>query len=457
MSVDTDLLLELLKEEDFNDYAFFEKVAKKMFSSGDRETARAFLKKLQFVFLSNNEGFRTKVLEKLWGFFKDESLEQLCSFTSDSVVGNYFLLYALLRKMPIINANSIGCVVDIVPQLEKRDDVCNFGFPFVEQVLLQLDERVKQLPQNDIDKLLSSLTFLFQIDFLRKTKELVEGFQLIFEALDNMDLALRANLIATSLRADLKQFSATLGKFSEIAPNSEEEIAKNYDEIWKCLEKLSLPVYFDVENLRYNGVVFNDNFYFLKYIGMDGLERIVFPFNQVEFSGVSKIYDPSALAYFTPKERYGRLLLRDVYSFRDIKKVDSNGIEAMEKIKLMKEDDIDDRIRQLLGDVNKTHHSPVEIVDVLTQYLLVNNSEDLRWAGFITKGESFGCVHLKDIGHQILKACLSPIKMVFLIHISRIDDEAIRYFIDECESKRKQYCVVNCKEIAKLFIAYKLI
>jgi hypothetical protein len=132
-------------------------------------------------------------------------------------------------------------------------------------------------------------------------------------------------------------------------------------------------------------------------------------------------------------------------------------VEAITAIISMSEDEIDQRIRRILKDVNETKHSPVEIVDVLTQFLHVNNADDLRLAGFITKGESFGRVHLKDIGHQILKACLSPIKTVFLVHVAHIDDEAICYFIEECESKQKNYCVVDRNELARLFVAYNVL
>jgi hypothetical protein len=129
---------------------------------------------------------------------------------------------------------------------------------------------------------------------------------------------------------------------------------------------------------------------------------------------VKRIYDPQAQIFYIPRERYGRLLLSDVFSFREIQKVEKPSSEALTTIASMSEDDIEEKIRNILRDANKTGHSPVEIVDVFTQNLYVNNVNDLRFSGFILKGPSFKRVDLNDIGGQILKACHSPARMVFL-------------------------------------------
>jgi hypothetical protein len=447
----------MIKEEDLNDFDLFEKVAKRVFSSNGNEVIEDFMDKMQFSFLSNNEGYRTLVLKKLGEITHELSIERISSVCSDSVVGNYFVLYALMKEFPVVDSGSVKKLVNFVTRLTKWKDVCCFGFPFEEQVIFQIDERVQSFSKEELDGLVFSLNFLFQIDFLKKTKDLVQSIQIVYQGVGKIEYSIRAKLIKTLLEGNQREFSVILEQFGNSTTKTEEDICTKYFEIWKLLENLTLPLYFDVNNLRYNGVVFNDNFYFLKYKNFEGKEKIVFPFGQVPLLLVNMVFDPFAKTYFTPKERYGRLNLKDIYSFKEIVNAEEPTPEAITKIKSMDEDEIDNRIRLILKDVNRTHHSPVEVVDILTQYLNVNNVDDIRWAGFITKGESFGCVHLNDIGGQILKACLSPIKIVLLIHIARIDDMAVKYFIEECESKQKNYCVVSSKEIAKLFMAYNVL
>jgi hypothetical protein len=172
---------------------------------------------------------------------------------------------------------------------------------------------------------------------------------------------------------------------------------------------------------------------------------------------VSKVFDPQLKVFYTPKERYGRLRLRDIYSFREIQNVNTPDHDSITAIKSMSEDEIENRIRTILRDANVTSHSPIELVDILTQKLYVNNTEDLRISGFIIKGQSFGKVHLNTIAGQLLKACQSRVDIVFLIHIPPIDDSALETFIKECESKQKNYCIMDCNDVASLFTAYKVL
>ena len=107
----------------------------------------------------------------------------------------------------------------------------------------------------------------------------------------------------------------------------------------------------------------------MKYKTYDGTEKIIPPFNQVSLNQVSKIYDPKGMIYYTPIERYGRLQLKDVYSFKKIASARSPRTEDLTKVALMSEDTIEEKIRKILRDSNKTGHSPIEILDILTQKL----------------------------------------------------------------------------------------
>ena len=457
MSVEDETLLELINEEDFNDFSLFEKVARRIFSSRDHEIIRMFLKKTHFSFLANDEGYRTRVLERLADMVTIFSLDELFSICFDTLVGNYLIIFFLLKQYPIINLETARFILESVPRLEHLEDLYLFGFPYQEQVFLQIDERVRSLTQEEIKKLEISCNILFGIGFLSKSRETVESFQQIYSAMDKQDYNLRARLISSLLQGDYNQFSLTIKRFGGYEIISEKQLVSKYSELWKYLEKLSLPIFFDIRNLRYNGVLFNGNFFFLKYRNFKGKEKIIFPFSQVPLSDVGKVYDPQAEIFYTPKERYGRLVLSDVYSFRNIEKVKEPNHEAITAIMSMDENEIEIRIRRILKDMNVTSHSPVELADVLTQKLCANNPEDLRLSGFIIKGQSFGRIHLNDIAGQILQVCLSPIQIVFLVHILPIDDRACRLFIEECESKQKNYCIIDRDDLACLFMAYNVL
>lgn len=450
-----DTILELLRDEDFNDIALFESVASKVIKSGDKNAVKLLFNKMRFSFLSNGDDYRTKVLQTLSIALSEVPLSILNSVCYDNLVGNYLFLYILLKKFPIIDKNSAHEFIENIPNLEHLQEVCIFGFPYQEQIMLQLDERAQTIfSPEEFEKLSFVCNFLFQIDLLQKSRDTVEGYQYLYENMPKAEYSLRANMISCMLQNDPNKFFAILKMLGGPTINCEQQIIDNYFELWSLLEKSLLPIYFSVDNLRYNDVLFNGNFYFLKYLGCDGVERILFPFSQTNLSGIGKVYDPISKIFFTPKEGHGPITLRDVYSFRAVENIEKPTLEAITATKSMSEDQIDEKIRLILDDPNRTHHSPVEVADVLTQYLHVNNTNDLRWAGFITKGVSFKCVHFQDIAHQIVKACFSPIQVIFLVFVNRIDDEAQTYFIKECQQHGKSYCIIDCSALARLFMAY---
>lgn len=457
MEIDNETLLELLNEEGLNDFSILEKVAKKILLSNDRKLAPQFFNKLTFSFYSNTEGYRIQLLMKLEELLDSLTLDEIVHFCFDSLVGNYLIIYLLQKKIAIIDINSARYVSNIISMCNHLNDVSIFGFPYPEQMVLQLDEHITDLSQNELRNFAVVCNFLFQIDLISKSRETVDSFYNLYNAITKPEYAIRANLIKSLLVKNQIQFSILLEKVSELKTCTSDELLPEYSEIWKILEKLFLPVYFSIDNLRFNGVLYNDNFYFLRYQTISGIEKLIFPFDQVQLSDVNKIFDPKANIFYTPKERYGRLLLRDVYSFNNIQNVGTPSSEEITKVALMSEDDIEERIRTILGDVNQTNHTPIEIIDILTQHLYVNNENDLRFSGFILKGPSFNCVHLNDVAGQIMKACFSPAKMIFMIYSTKIDDPAQSYFIKMCETTQKNYCICDRNELTRLFVAYDVL
>ena len=133
-------------------------------------------------------------------------------------------------------------------------------------------------------------------------------------------------------------------------------------------------------------------------------------------------------------------------------------LEAIATVKLMSEDEIDERIRKLLDDPNRCHHSPVEVTDIFTQYIYVNNSNDLRWAGIISKGRSFGNITSQQLTPSSgKKLVFSPLQVIFLVYVNKIQHEALSEFVNLCEFHAKNYCIIDEKGLAKLFMAYQLL
>jgi hypothetical protein len=454
--VDNQTLLEILDEEDFSDVLLLEKIARQIVISQDNEEIRTMLKKMHFSFLANNESYRMQALEKLEKIFSQFSLEKLSSLCCDSLVGNYLTLLVILRRIPIINANSVAKIVSIIPSLEYKDDLLSFGFLYPEQVFLEVDERVSNLSKEEIEKLAVACIFLFQLGYLKKNRATVDSFKQIFDAVGKIEYSLRANMIKSLIDEDAGTFFALLQRFGLNFKNNQEIIA-NYCDVVDALQKLLLPIYFSAENIRFNGSLFNNNFSILLYKNISGIDDIVFPFKQVKISEVSKVFDLQTKVFYTPRERYGRLLLRDIYSFKDIQTIESSTPEAVSTVTSLDEDKIAEKIRLVLKDANLTHHGPVEITDILTQNVFVNNPDDLRTAGFILKGKSFEAVHLNTIAGQLLKASHSIAKVIFLVFTSRLDDQAQTYFVNECESKQKNYCIVDRNELARLFTSYNVL
>ena len=334
--------------------------------------------------------------------------------------------------------------------------ICYHSVSLFRASFLEIDERILNFSKEDIEKIAVSCIFLFQLEYLKKNKATVDSFRQIFEAVGKTEYSLRANMLKALIDEDTSTFLALLQKFGLNFKNNEEIIA-NYCDILTALQKLYLPIYFSVENIRFNGSLFNNNFSLLLYKNLFGKNKLVFPFKQVNFSEVGKVFDPETEVFYTPNERFGRLLLRDIYSFKNIQTVESATPEAVNTVISWDEDKIAEKIRFILKDANLTHHGPVEITDILTQNLFVNNTDDLRTSGFILKGKSFNAIHLNTIAGQILKAAHSIAQVIFLVFTSRLDDQAQTYFVNEFESKQKNYCIVDRNELARLFIAYNVL
>ena len=164
-----------------------------------------------------------------------------------------------------------------------------------------------------------------------------------------------------------------------------------------------------------------------------------------------------------PTEIFGKITLDEIYSFREVKKVKSENIgkELVKKIEVLSEDEIEEKIRTIVGEPGHTEHGPLEIVDVYLCKLKINNEEDLRNAGIIIKKRGTGKkkqITLRDIANQIIKAVNNDtLDLIIIIHIAQLADDVRDHFINLCNKLNKMYCIIDKQELARLFKAYGLI
>ncbi len=110
-------------------------------------------------------------------------------------------------------------------------------------------------------------------------------------------------------------------------------------------------------------------------------------------------------------------------------------------------------IQAILFDTNNTPHGPSEVVDILTHKVSVRGREGI--AAFILKGRSFPTVRPHHVGHQIFRLeRIEGLDYAFFAASGNVLDEAKEQFISTAERVAKGYCILDCHDLARLFIAF---
>ena len=276
----------------------------------------------------------------------------------------------------------------------------------------------------------------------------------LYKNASKAELRFKGEIVGSLLEKKPDVFlSLTQKVLKEVKDN--DDLIKQYDDIYDFLQKGGIPVFFDFEKVFVEfDFLYNKNFYFAKVLDKMGKIELVQPFDRMSADQVQKVYDPQTGSFATPRGRTGKLLLRDVFSFRKAGEVTQASAEQITFVRNLRETEMEPRIRDIIHDQNLTAHSPTEEVDVYTLKLYVNNENDLRDVGMILKGRGYPKVNLDAVASNILKAMDLPIHIVFLIHTGILDDVAREKFINQCDRARKMYCVVDAEDLARLFIAY---
>jgi hypothetical protein len=60
------------------------------------------------------------------------------------------------------------------------------------------------------------------------------------------------------------------------------------------------------------------------------------------------------------------------------------------------------------------------------------------------------------IAHQIFKANdIASADIVFLVFTGRIDDEPLNKFMEHTEKNGRLHCIIDSRDLARLFVSYK--
>lgn len=456
--ISLDIIVSILTEEELRDIELCKDVIRRAFNERNMAVIKTLFEKIGAVFVFEDEQFRQKLVACVYSFIRTLALENVIEIGKDSVVGNIIVLYYFVKKHGIITPQKIRELAVLSTLKFIKDPFMVELIPSEDRFVIDLDERVKESNRRDeIEETAKVCEWLFANGMIIESEDTIKGILLLYENSESPELRFKGTIVSSLLKKRLDLFTHSIETIFNKEIKNEMGLIKNYSEIYGLLLKINVPVFFDFKNFRFNNVLYNGNFYFMKLLDMSGTERLLFPFEQIELDKVQKVYDLSTGTYVTPKGRLGRVPLYEIFSFRKVKKVPEVSDEQTKATRKLSETEIEEKIRGILRDQNITSHGPAERADIFTTKLFVNNENDLRNSAFIIKGKGYPKVYLGSVAVNILKAVELPVDIVFLVHTGSILDEAQEKFIKQCDLNRKMYCMIDPIELTGLLIAYNKI
>lgn len=143
-------------------------------------------------------------------------------------------------------------------------------------------------------------------------------------------------------------------------------------------------------------------------------------------------------------------------NFTDVRGIQPRNVNeaALDTVRNLHEaDEMEPWIQAILFDTNNTPHGPVEIVDILTHKVSVRGKVGL--AAFILKGRSFPTVRPAHVAHQIMRLDrINGLDFAFFVASGNVLDEAKEQFLTTAKRLGTDYCILDCHDLARLFIAY---
>jgi hypothetical protein len=449
------LILSIIGEEALRNPEFCRQLLKRAFQERDDSVTRTLLEKISHVFVFSDEEYRKVLVEYAYSFAQHLRTEELLNLSRESIFGNILMIYYFIKQISPLTSEKIGKFVKLLELKYIRDPLTLEMLPTKEMILLNLDEKAASVnTPPDVEKCIELCELLFANATIAKTFDTITSMLILYKNTSKPELRFKGEIVISLLEKKLDLFLNLIQKVqSEVKDKN--ALVQRYDDVYDFLQKVGIPVFFDFDKVFIEfDSLYNKNFYFAKVLNKMGNVELLQPFDRMSADKVQKIYDPLTGRFATPRGRTGKLLLRDVFSFRKVGEVARVSEEQILIVKNLLETEIEQMIRDIIRDQNITTHSPAEEVDVYTLKLCVNNENDLRDVGIILKGRGYPKVNLDAVASNILKAMDLPIHIVFLIHTGILDDIAREKFINQCNLAKKMYCIVDAEDLAKLFIAY---
>src|SRR4030042_5245562 len=140
----------------------------------------------------------------------------------------------------------------------------------------------------------------------------------------------------------------------------------------------------------------------------------------------------------------GLIKIHDIDEFSEIKSIPDSSIHTsiLDYVRGLDEKlEIEQFIREILYDPNKTPHGPTEIADILTDLHVKGNK---KLAAFVIKGKSFKKATSKDITHQFAKLRQIPdIGLMVFGAVGNMQDDAQRDFIQTAVDANCDYLMID--------------
>jgi hypothetical protein len=450
-----DILLTMLTEKDFRDIEFCKRLIKRALDERNLKALKTILDNISGVFILSTKEFRKEIVEHLYSEINSWNFDMLIDIGKESVLGNVTIIYYFLKKVVVITPENLEMFIELA-KLAHIEDPLIFDLVHTQDFLyLNLNERVSSLGnKSTIEKAIELCELFFTNDRLEKSKDTIHGMLLLYENSGRPEQKFKGNIVSALL---MKKLNVLLALIKKVYKNAKDitSLIQHSTEIYNLLLQSRVPVFFNFNNLILDSdKIYNDNFYFVRFLDDSGNEKILLPFEQLDARQVQQIFDLETETFVTPRERIGKILLHQIYSFRKVREITMVPNEQVDIIKQMTENQIEEKIRRILCDKNITAHGPAEKTDVYPNKLFVNNENDIRDVAIILKGKGYPKISLRDVASNIIKAVDLPVQIVILIYTGILLDEAREKFVNLCNKYKKMYSLVDPIDLTKLLVAY---
>jgi len=151
----------------------------------------------------------------------------------------------------------------------------------------------------------------------------------------------------------------------------------------------------------------------------------------------------------------GKLIkIHEIDEFSEVKSIPDASINdlILSNTRDLREESIEQCIREILFDPNETPHGPTEIADIVTSHLHIRG--DKRLAAFVLKGKSYRKVSSKHVTHQFAKLRQIPaLGLMVFVAVGSIQDDAQRDFVRAARDAGCDYVIVDAQDLARVLIA----